>query len=62
MPNVYYIDSVLIDSEHAQTDIELNFIGLMFIVILTAAVYDCGGIVWLTMLSKQARYMVNIPK
>ena len=43
VPNVYHIVPVLIDSEHAQTDIELNF-GLMIIGILSAAIYPCGGI------------------
>ena len=44
VPNVYYIAPVLIDSEHAQTDIELNFIGLMIIGILSASLYPCSGI------------------
>ena len=51
VPNAYYIAPVLIDSEHAQTVIELNFIGLMIIGILSAAIYPCGGIMWLTKLS-----------
>ena len=44
VPIVYYIAPVLIDSEHAQSDIELNFIGLMIIGTLSAAIYPCGGI------------------
>ena len=41
---VYYVVTVLMDSEHAQTDIELNFIGLMMMGILSAAIYPCSGI------------------